>query len=387
MGARRPTQPARPANATFVCARTAGRAVLRAAGHGQDAHRQGGGGADQRHIPQAGRAAARAGAPRRAPCVLAPPRWTRALGRARTAVALSGAAGVEEGKIPQGGRLREGPLAPPPFADVHRCGAGFHGRGLGQRAHRCSAEAALACREPGAGGSERLLAMRHPPPARVCGVRPRPQMFIGDGAKMVRDAFALAKEKSPCIIFIDEVSCVCACGWVGGCGGAGTRAAGGVLWHSLWEERRGGGWLVRGEGGGGSPGRLAKESWRWRAVARERSHGERAVLCCAACAALRAGGRHRHQAVRQRDQRRPRGAAHHAGAALAAGRLQQQRRRQGAFLGGGRDGVLFAGGGKSSKQHGDIKVLLLSGGRGRGGAMGTGRGEGLAGQGRLERQR
>jgi ATP-dependent Zn protease len=30
-------------------------------------------------------------------------------------------------------------------------------------------------------------------------------MFIGDGAKMVRDAFALAKEKAPCIIFIDEV--------------------------------------------------------------------------------------------------------------------------------------------------------------------------------------
>ena len=30
------------------------------------------------------------------------------------------------------------------------------------------------------------------------------QMFIGDGAKMVRDAFALAKEKAPCIIFIGE---------------------------------------------------------------------------------------------------------------------------------------------------------------------------------------
>jgi len=29
------------------------------------------------------------------------------------------------------------------------------------------------------------------------------QMFIGDGAKLVRDAFQLAKEKSPCIIFID----------------------------------------------------------------------------------------------------------------------------------------------------------------------------------------
>lgn len=36
---------------------------------------------------------------------------------------------------------------------------------------------------------------------------PPPQMFIGDGAKMVRDAFALAKEKAPCIIFIDEVCC------------------------------------------------------------------------------------------------------------------------------------------------------------------------------------
>lgn len=42
------------------------------------------------------------------------------------------------------------------------------------------------------------------------------QMFIGDGAKMVRDAFALAKEKAPCIIFIDEVRrcrpCSRACG-------------------------------------------------------------------------------------------------------------------------------------------------------------------------------
>merc|ERR1712087_524721 len=34
------------------------------------------------------------------------------------------------------------------------------------------------------------------------------QMFIGDGAKLVRDAFTLAKEKSPCIIFIDEVDAV-----------------------------------------------------------------------------------------------------------------------------------------------------------------------------------
>eukprot|EP01097_Dermamoeba_algensis_P004246 TRINITY_DN2805_c0_g1_i2.p1 TRINITY_DN2805_c0_g1~~TRINITY_DN2805_c0_g1_i2.p1 ORF type:complete len:430 (-),score=131.36 TRINITY_DN2805_c0_g1_i2:87-1376(-) len=34
------------------------------------------------------------------------------------------------------------------------------------------------------------------------------QMFIGDGAKLVRDAFALAKEKSPAIIFIDELDAV-----------------------------------------------------------------------------------------------------------------------------------------------------------------------------------
>ena len=34
------------------------------------------------------------------------------------------------------------------------------------------------------------------------------QMYIGDGAKMVRDAFALAKQKSPTIIFIDEIDAV-----------------------------------------------------------------------------------------------------------------------------------------------------------------------------------
>lgn len=30
-------------------------------------------------------------------------------------------------------------------------------------------------------------------------------MFIGEGAKLVRDASQLAKEKSPYIIFIDEI--------------------------------------------------------------------------------------------------------------------------------------------------------------------------------------
>ena len=33
-------------------------------------------------------------------------------------------------------------------------------------------------------------------------------MFIGDGAKMVRDAFSLAKEKAPAIIFIDELDAI-----------------------------------------------------------------------------------------------------------------------------------------------------------------------------------
>ena len=33
-------------------------------------------------------------------------------------------------------------------------------------------------------------------------------MFIGDGAKLVRDAFELAKEKAPAIIFIDELDAV-----------------------------------------------------------------------------------------------------------------------------------------------------------------------------------
>ena len=33
-------------------------------------------------------------------------------------------------------------------------------------------------------------------------------MFIGDGAKMIRDAFQLAREKAPTIIFIDELDAI-----------------------------------------------------------------------------------------------------------------------------------------------------------------------------------
>ena len=34
------------------------------------------------------------------------------------------------------------------------------------------------------------------------------QMFIGDGAKIIRDAFELAKQKGPTIIFIDEIDAI-----------------------------------------------------------------------------------------------------------------------------------------------------------------------------------
>lgn len=34
------------------------------------------------------------------------------------------------------------------------------------------------------------------------------QMYLGDGAKLVRDAFELAKQKAPAIIFIDELDAI-----------------------------------------------------------------------------------------------------------------------------------------------------------------------------------
>ena len=33
-------------------------------------------------------------------------------------------------------------------------------------------------------------------------------MFIGDGAKIIRDAFELAWQKAPTIIFIDEIDAI-----------------------------------------------------------------------------------------------------------------------------------------------------------------------------------
>lgn len=51
------------------------------------------------------------------------------------------------------------------------------------------------------------------------------QMFIGDGAKLVRDAFALAKEKAPAIIFIDELDAIGALGVKADRAGEGTVGA------------------------------------------------------------------------------------------------------------------------------------------------------------------
>ena len=45
-------------------------------------------------------------------------------------------------------------------------------------------------------------------------------MYIGDGAKMVRDAFNIAREKAPAIIFIDELDAI---GAKRGGGSNGTR--------------------------------------------------------------------------------------------------------------------------------------------------------------------
>lgn len=74
------------------------------------------------------------------------------------------------------------------------------------------------------------------------------QMFIGDGAKMVRDAFALAKEKNPCIIFIDEIDAIGTKRFDSELSGdrwvvveRGKEGGGGVLVGGVW-GRDGGRW-------------------------------------------------------------------------------------------------------------------------------------------------
>eukprot|EP00451_Oxyrrhis_marina_P002998 CAMPEP_0204273248 /NCGR_PEP_ID=MMETSP0468-20130131/22914_1 /ASSEMBLY_ACC=CAM_ASM_000383 /TAXON_ID=2969 /ORGANISM="Oxyrrhis marina" /LENGTH=436 /DNA_ID=CAMNT_0051249229 /DNA_START=72 /DNA_END=1382 /DNA_ORIENTATION=+ len=52
------------------------------------------------------------------------------------------------------------------------------------------------------------------------------QMFIGDGAKLVRDAFTLAKEKAPAIVFIDELDAI------------GTKRSGGGELSGVREVQR-----------------------------------------------------------------------------------------------------------------------------------------------------
>ncbi|KAL4682442.1 hypothetical protein H8959_001997 [Pygathrix nigripes] len=53
-----------------------------------------------------------------------------------------------------------------------------------------------------------VLPMNHKEKFENLGIQPPKGMFIGDGAKLVWDAFALAKEKAPSIIFIDELDAI-----------------------------------------------------------------------------------------------------------------------------------------------------------------------------------
>ena len=64
-------------------------------------------------------------------------------------------------------------------------------------------------------------------------------MFIGDGAKLVRDAFALAKEKGPTIIFIDELDAIGRERERRGSGEEKRRERKGAVW-----ERRGHMWRI-----------------------------------------------------------------------------------------------------------------------------------------------
>ena len=67
------------------------------------------------------------------------------------------------------------------------------------------------------------------------------EMFVGVGSRRVRSLFAAAKKKAPCIVFIDEVDAVGACGWAG--------------WAVGW-----GGWVGRwcSDGVGGAGGSVAR---------------------------------------------------------------------------------------------------------------------------------